>query len=865
MPAAALCLASRSAWATEFPDAPFTSEADRHGHLILHIGNPEDYWILLLVALVALAIVAAAAVLIIRYVRRSGSAAADARPAAAPLDAHGIVPCLYAEAFRQSPAVTVISRVDDGVIVDVNEAFLWITGYSRDEVVGRSSLDLGLWATPTPGGVAARHGALDGSPLDFEFTFRRRNGSLVPARYSAQRIEVDGQEYIVSTMLDTTEIRSTFGIFQAMFNTSPLVCTLSTAEDGRYVMVNAAFERMFGRKAEEVIGLTSVDLGFFPSAEAREGALQELVFEGGFITKESSLHDARGQTRDVMLIGNLIDFRGVMHILTIGVDLTEQKRMQREIQQTRQLSSLGAIAGGIAHDFNTVLAIVLNNLELARFHAGATASEYIDRINEGVERGREMVQTLVDLSSGRPAPGEAVDMGTLLRQTSWIANLDEHADMGMEVEVADGLWRVRGSRSQLQQVLLHLAQNAVEGIEQARRDGRARMGEIHLGLENVSVPEEFIKPGAEHGPFKSGEFVKLTVTDNGCGIDAPAMPHIFEPSFTTKGAVHSGFGLSTVYTVVRNSGGWIDVDSTLGQGTTIALYLPRATRAPKADAAPVDAGLAVGSETVLVVEDEPLLASSMREMLELLGYSVVVATSAAEGLRVLSGRSRAVHLVIVDLSMPDGGGQSLTGRLRAVSPGLPAIVTSSRMGAPASRSPEERTVLLQKPFGLASLSTAVRRALEDGAPKAGSPMPGPRRMRYFSTSEGSVHTNRPITDPEGVYSLFSHLKSEPREKFIVLMLDARKEIIAYDEVAQGSSTETVVHPQEVLKAALRAGAEAIVLVHNHPSASPEPSAEDMVLTASIMQACTVVGVELLDHIIIARSGYCSMSREELLS
>ncbi|MEJ2323341.1 MAG: JAB domain-containing protein [Nitrospirota bacterium] len=532
----------------------------------------------------------------------------------------------------------------------------------------------------------------------------------------------------------------------------------------------------------------------------------------------------------------------------------EKRKMEQMYHQAQKLDALGRLAGGISHDFNNILTIVLNNMELARMRSGEIVSEYIERTVEAVKRGKVMVENLLSFSTGGGARQWPTDLGTVVRETVELLGRGSNGEFDLDLRVMPGLWSVRANQSQLQQVVMNLYQNARDAIaEQAM--GGGEKGRISVRVDNVVLPASDPAHGAPDG--RTGEFIRLTVGDNGCGIDEAAIQRVYEPFFSTK-EKHSGMGLSTVYGIVNQSGGWMNVESEPGSSAAVSVYLPR-LHERAAPSPQLGADLLGGTETLLVSDDERHIADSIKEMLESLGYSVLVAYTGADALRLFEQSADSVDLVITDMVMPDLSGFELMSRIRQTHPDIPLIITSGDVGYGADESAAgfRKVSFLPKPFDLATLSLRVRESLgRGGGRKAVSHHLN--RVKLYSVREKSSPYAENISDSATVYELFKHLASETREKFIAVFVDAHNRIIAYDEIAQGTLNEGVVYTHEVIRTALLTNASSVMLVHNHPSGDTEPSTHDLEITADILEKCKMFGIRLLDHLIIGRDGYFSL-------
>jgi DNA repair protein RadC len=385
---------------------------------------------------------------------------------------------------------------------------------------------------------------------------------------------------------------------------------------------------------------------------------------------------------------------------------------------------------------------------------------------------------------------------------------------------------------------------------------------IHFTLDNVSIPEAHLPENMRH---LTGDFVRLTVTDNGCGMDKETASRIFEPYFTTKGEGGSGLGLSTVWSIVKQCNGWIDVKSTPEEGTEFQIYLPWWKEEIPAEGLPLSRGQVGGAETVLIVDDEQHIANASREMLEQLGYNVLVAYSAGEALNIYREKHDSIDLVFSDIVMPDRSGIKLLAAIKEIDPDVKVVLTSGKELISCGNSTELQGIsFLAKPYSLNEFAGRVRSMLGDR--KAAKTMKDHlNKINFYYVKEKTFPYDERVISSDILYNIFrDRLSSDVKERFIVVLLDSEKRIIAYEEVGSGTVGEAFVYIREVIRSAIITNAHSIVLIHNHTSGVPKPSLEDIRLTLEISRACSIHNIKLLDHLIIGGDGYCSFSKRGLL-
>jgi len=382
-----------------------------------------------------------------------------------------------------------------------------------------------------------------------------------------------------------------------------------------------------------------------------------------------------------------------------AAETARRQRAEELLQKIQRLEMLGQIAGGIAHDFNNLLMVITSNLYLAQTRAGenAAAAPFIDTAMQAAYRGGQLTQQLLTFARQQTLKPEVVDANDALgAMVDGMLKRSLRGDIAVETELEPGVWPVEVDRAQMELAVLNLAVNA--------RDAMPGGGSLKVRTRNVSFDGG---PAAPDG--LRGDFVALSLTDTGCGIAPEICERVFDPFFTTKDVGKgTGLGLSQVYGFATQSGGTVMVDSTVGQGTTFTLYLPRTHRAPAQKAATAPAKLPEGKgRAILLVEDSPEIGRTTTTLLEGLGYAVTLADTAHKALDVLSDGKR-FDLVFSDIVMPGTmNGLDLGRTVRKRFPDLPVLLTTGYSNA-ASTAAAEGFRLLHKPYRPEALSEALR-------------------------------------------------------------------------------------------------------------------------------------------------------------
>jgi two-component system cell cycle sensor histidine kinase/response regulator CckA len=493
--------------------------------------------------------------------------------------------------------------------------------------------------------------------------------------------------------------------YKELFDANPHPMWVHDAASGALLAVNEAAVQAYGYTAAEFLGMTIDDIVAEAAPDAAPSpsdAQRHRRKNGGLIDVEVSTHDIR--------------FGGRAAKLLVATDVSDRHHLEAQLRQAQKMQAIGQLAGGVAHDFNNVLSVILGYGEsvLASLDASDENHAAVAEIVRAGERAALLTRQLLAFSRRQRLAPRILDLdATLADMDAMLRRLVGEA-VELHLRAPGGRGLVRIDPAQIQQVVINLVVNA--------RDAMPDGGRLVIETATVWLDEDY---GRRHVGVTPGPHVMLCVTDSGVGIAPETMPHIFEPFFTTKDVGQgTGLGLATVYAIASGVGGHVWAYSEPGRGTAVKVYLPCVEGVPE-DLRQQETGeMPAGSETILVVEDEPGVRELMRKVLESLGYTVILAGNPAEGQARAEELGDRFALLVTDVVMPGGTGPALARTLAATHPGLRVLYVSGYTtdAAATAGALDAGAAFLAKPFTRRALAHAVRTLL-DGGPPAGHGAP----------------------------------------------------------------------------------------------------------------------------------------------
>ncbi|MDP3234501.1 MAG: PAS domain S-box protein [Myxococcales bacterium] len=597
----------------------------------------------------------------------------------------------------------------------VNRGALMNLGFTLDEARALTAVDLKPSFT-TATFLAQVAPLVDGreTRLVFQTEHRRKDGSRYPVEVHLQRVMNGTESHFLAVIIDITErkraaqqLAASEARFRTLINQSLDLILLGNGE-GLFTWASPSVTRVLGYTPEEFVAKHPLE-HIHPDDRTLALATLARTPEPQPVTSaptEFRVRHRDGTWRVLSALGrNLLNDPAVRAMVMTARDVTAERALEEQLGQSRRLESVGRLAGGVAHDFNNILTTIITCAEFLE-SAGLSEAALADvrEIKEAGDRAAELTSQLLAFARRRFIRPQAVDLVRLVtdRRRFLTRVLGEQVELGTHLPT--DLWPVHADPTQLEQVILNLAVNA--------RDAMPSGGKLTIEAANVTLDETF---STTHSEVKPGAYVRLAVSDTGVGIAADVLPHVFEPFFTTKGVGEgTGLGLATVYGIVKQSGGHIWVYSEPGIGTTFKIYLPKSD----VDAVPADAQrsapMVMGTERVLVVEDEEAVRRVVVRGLEAAGYTVHAVPGPLQALEWARANRGAFELLLTDVVMPGMSGKELAAALVAEFPHVKVLFASGYTeNAIVHRGVlDEGVELLAKPFSPTDLRARVRALLD---------------------------------------------------------------------------------------------------------------------------------------------------------
>jgi PAS domain S-box-containing protein len=514
----------------------------------------------------------------------------------------------------------------------------------------------------------------------------------------------------------TEELKHAF-IFQQCLIDALSVPVFYKDLEGRYLGCNSSFEKFFGQKRELFVGKSFSDISLKEFSDISAEKDRALLQNRGIQIYESSITDSGGVVHNVILhkatfdnldgsVGGLIG--AILDITDLKMAEKKQKDLESQLHQAQKMESIGRLAGGVAHDYNNALSVIIGFTQLAMEKMVSTdpLRSDLDEVLKAARRATDITRQLLTFARKQTIAPKVLDLNENVEIMLKMLRRLIGEDITLAWLPGAGVWSVKIDSSQIDQILANLCVNA--------RDAIVGVGKITIETKMVTFDTAYC---ADHHGFIPGEFVMLAVSDNGCGIDQEILGNIFEPFFTTKSPDKgTGLGLSTVYGIVKQNNGFIDICSKPGTGTTIKIYLPRyegnAVGAQRESKEEIPQGC---GETILIVEDDLSILNLARRMLDGLDYTVLTADKPERAMRLAEEHTGEIDLLVTDVIMPEMNGLELANSLRSLYPALKCVFMSGYTSTVIAHHGvlDLGVHFIQKPFSKKDLSKTVRKILDD--------------------------------------------------------------------------------------------------------------------------------------------------------
>ncbi len=622
--------------------------------------------------------------------------------------------------FEQSTDSIFLIEPNTGRIVAFNEKAHQSLGYTREEFIGFKISDFEAVKTEAD---TKKHieDILAIRRKTFQTKHRTKEGLTRDVEVTVSVIKVKEKPFLLSVIHDFTEQRQAEAkdrLSSTVIN-SAAEAVLITDADEKIISVNPAFIEVTGYSEEEVIGQTprmfqsgKHDKAFYQemwnilSATGQwQGEIWDRKKNGTVYPKWLSIIAIKDET------GKTTNYTSLFN------DISERKEMEKQLRQTQKLETIGQLAGGVAHEFNNLLTPIIGYVEilLEQTLNQPKVQDPLFMVRKAAQRAARLTKELLSFSHQTPINLKSQSLSDLTLEVEHLLRQAIDRKIEITVESSDNLWPAHIDTDQIHQVIVNLCVNSRDTLKECMlaRDNFKPL--IEIKLKNVHLDREYCKA---HLNAKIGDFVCLSVSDNGSGIDEAAVPHLFEPFFTTKEiGKGTGLGLASTHGIVKRHKGWIDLRTAKDEGTTFEVYLPRTGRPVEATHQKLaDKPVTHDPMTIMIVDDDEFIRELGKVALERQGHTVLLAEGGNQALDIFKEERRRIKIVILDLTMPHESGWEVLRRLRALDPALKVIISSGHDISDQTKKKGnlELYTVLSKPFTPSDMGRVIREVLEQG-------------------------------------------------------------------------------------------------------------------------------------------------------
>ncbi|MFC1533277.1 PAS domain S-box protein [Thermodesulfobacteriota bacterium] len=623
----------------------------------------------------------------------------------------------FRKLFEHSKNAVLIHK--SGKIIDVNDETFRLLGYNREQLLSMRAEDLHAESEYSESRERIRH-VQSGESIVFETTFVKADGSQVPVEVSSNIVDYK-KEIIQGIVRDITERKRTAeALLESEEKYKNILESIEEAYfevdlKGNFTFFNDSLSTISNYSREELMGMNNRD--YMPTDSAKKiYKLFNKIYKTGKpvkkvryerITKDgsTSFHELSASLR-FDKNGQPIGFRGIaMDVTDLKLVEDEMKKMEAQLAYAQKMEAIGTLAGGIAHNFNNLLMGIQGNASIMLFDIDQGHQYYknLKNIEQMVKNGSKLTGQLLGYAREGNYEIRPISINELVTETSQTFG-ETKKEIRINRELGKNLYGVKADQGQIEQVLLNLYVNAADAMSEG--------GDLNIKTMNVTHED---MAGRPYEP-KPGNYILVTIRDTGVGMNGKTTERVFEPFFTTKGlASGTGLGLASAYGIIKAHGGYIEVDSKEGVGTTFRIYLPGTDQAIR-DRRMLYTLPQKGHETILMVDDEDIVLDTGSQMLEMLGYNVIKAWSGTDALDLFIKNRDRVDIVLLDMIMPDMGGGETYDRIKEINPDVKVLLSSGYNIDGKATEILERGCngFIQKPFDINDLSHKIRDILDFG-------------------------------------------------------------------------------------------------------------------------------------------------------
>jgi len=609
-------------------------------------------------------------------------------------------------------SVSMFRITPEGIIEYANDAACKDLGRDVKELIGANIDEID---SNFPSDTRTKHWQKlkQNGALTFETQYRTKDGDLFPVEVTDHYLRYEETEYEFTFAVDITERKRARQALQ--HSHQRFLRVLDSIDATIYVADMETYEVLFmNRYMIETFGRDMTGDTCWKVFRGESGACPHCT--------NDQLLDSDGKPTGVHVWQGLNPVTGRWYInhdraiewidgrlvrLQIATDITELKRMEKELRQAHKMEAIGTLAGGIAHDFNNILSIIVGNTELAMASISEwyEAQEYLKEAKAASLRARDLVSQMLLFAREKEQTLSAISVDPIAKESLKMIRASIPSTVEIHEDIQERLPPIYADPSQIQQIIMNLCTNASQVME-------AEGGTLDFKLESIELAEDL---NTMTGVIPSGPYVRMQVRDTGPGIPHENLPRIFDPFFTTKGVGEgTGLGLAVVHGIVQDRNGGITIDSQPGKGTTFSVYLPKSDEAPEEDQ-PVDKTERRGSERILLVDDEPMIMKLGQRMLERQGYEVETCGEGKSALEKIKEDPKRFDLVVTDMTMPGMRGDRLAEEIMAIRPDIPVILSTGYSKQISNEKAREMGIraFVMKPLTQHELANTVREVLDE--------------------------------------------------------------------------------------------------------------------------------------------------------